>query len=155
MIRPPSLQNRRDDYFSGDPAFTQLPEDATDEQKVERRRLVTVARETGDWSAFRIEGQEPTQFVFKPLRGEVYRTLMDRVAADVIGAGIARSLAFRAAIVDIPNLPGMPKIKPSSIDGLGEIATSAISDYLDSITPRIVTELGGVVLNRAGEVSPK
>lgn len=159
MIRPPSAQKPYDDFWSGDPAFTQLPPDATPEQIQERKAAVLRARETGDWSALRIEGREPTKFVMKPLRGEFYRQLIDYVAIGRVGAGMSAHYAFRAGIVEIPEMPqwdGAPKkIRRTAIEGLGEMAMSDVADYLDGIDLTIITELGGELIRRAREVSPK
>lgn len=158
MIRPPSNQKPYDDCYSRDPAFAPLPEKPTDEQIELRARQVRIAREQGDWSALVVEGVPPTVFTFKPLRGNVYRKLIDKGASGRIGGLELSQLAFRAALVDVSNLGIEHKIKfglDETHDDLGPIASRDLADLIDSSDVRIIGELGGEILRRARDVSPK
>lgn len=155
MIRPPSLQRTYDDFFSGDEA---LRRGATPEEKTEIARLIKVARETGDWRPLAVEGKQPTKFTFKPLSGDVYRTMVDMLTAREIGAAKMPQIAFRAAFSAVSNLGidlDADQSKKVNHPKLGELASTQLTDLLDGCDVSIVTELGGEVLRRAQEVSPK
>lgn len=154
MLRPPSNQHPYNDHFSGDPAFVQPPANATKAQLEEHARKVEVARETGDWKALLIEGQQPTTFVMRPLKGNTFRNLVDDSMADKIGGAMMAQLAFRAAIESIANL-GDVQIARQNDPRFGEIATVDVTDTLDAISPKIVGELGSEAVRRARTLSPK
>ena len=153
MIRPPSLQNQRDDYWSGDPAFVQLPPNATDEQREEHARKWRIARETGNYGDLLIQDAKPTKFVFQPMPGDVYRRLVDRVQAGRMGMLELHALAFRVAVVDVANL-GDVKVRPMETE-LGTMATAEITNVLDACAPGCVNELGAEVIQRAIGLSGK
>lgn len=144
MIRPPSNQTSYDEFWSGDPAFAQPP----DQEKHKR------ARETGDYSAVLLEGAMPTKFVMAPLKGSQHRWIADQVAAGAIGAAQAHQLAFRCALQEVVNF-GDVTVKKTMHEKLGQIATSEVPDLLDAISTAIVSEIGDRVFARAQGLSPK
>ncbi len=154
IVRPPSLVRDYDDFYSGDPAIVQLAEDASDEDKKDHERKLEVARETGNWSGVVVEGAQPTKFTMKPLAGDVYRRMMDMYGSRAIGIGELASLAFRCACVGVTNL-GDVDTKRTKDDRLGQMAPVKLTNDLDAIDLGIVSELGGHVLRRARDVSPK
>lgn len=153
-LRPPSLQQPYDMFFSGDPSIIPLPADL--EKRPERERLLQVARDTGDWTPIVLPNERPARFVMKPLTGNVYREIADAAEAGKIRSGKLAQLAFRAAIQNVvdPELGDVP-IKFEPTDRFGDIATVAIADFFDGIDLSIVTELGGYAMRRARDLSPK
>lgn len=171
-MRPPSLIKPRDEFFSGDPAFTPVPvapelADGGDEQEykralgeyikaiAERDRLVKLARETGDWSALRIEGKTPVKFVMRPLKSRAFNRLADMIIAREIGNVTAKELAFGVALAEVSGV-GDVKLTYENHPRLGKIVTP---DFLDDVWPtglvvQAVAELGEVVLERARDISP-
>lgn len=154
MIGTPSLLKPYDEYYSGDPAFAQAPPLASREQLAEHEHRVKVARETGDWSPLAVEGVQPTKFTMKPLRGQQYRRIVDDLLASRIGRGEANSLAFRCAVLEIVNF-GAFEMKFVETEKWGKIASVDVSNAIDAIDLRIVTELGEEALRRAQDISPK
>lgn len=163
IVRPPSLQKQRTEYYSGDPAFTQRPaltEDMTPEQieewkkaVIEHSRLWEVARETADYTALQLDGSHPTAFTLRPLGSELARKLTDMIDSDAIGGREGSAIAFRAAIAEVA---GFDPIDPKgNHPTFGRMATIAIVETLDAIDHRIVTELGTIALQRARRISPK
>lgn len=161
LVRPPSNQNLRDDYFSGDPAFEQAPEKPAEGQTEEayKKELKAYAekleraRETGDWSELLIEGKQPTKFVMKQISGDVLRKISDRTQAGDIGAAQGQALAFRCAISSIENFDF--KVEHATFADYGKIATVEVANVLDGITTHIVSELGLEAMRRSKGVSPK
>lgn len=157
MLRPPSNLRPYDDFYSGDTALLQPPDDATKEQREEHARKLRVAREIGDWSALRVDGQQPTRFGMRLLTGTQRRWLIDQASREdehKLGAATLFQLAFRCAVIDIDHLDGF-KVSFEDHPSLGRIATEAVADHCDSFTPRIVGELGAEAWRRATELSPK
>jgi hypothetical protein len=156
-LRPPSLQRDYDEYYSGDPAFVQPPDDATKEQLEAHADRIRVARETGDWRPLLIDGQNPTTFVMKPLDGHIYRAIMDKIQSGEIGLASAPAFFFRAAIRKIVNLDGPTDttFKFVNVAGVGSIAPVDIADKLDAIDKSIVVELGDRIFSRAQAPAPK
>lgn len=154
MIRPPSLQRAYDEFYSGDPAFVHPPDDATADQKAEWSHKIRVARETGDWSPIVKPGEMPTKFVMMPIAGNVVRRIIDQALSDKIGTAQMHQLAFRAAVIEVVNLDGA-KVKRVETDNYGMLATSEITDFLDSISLFIVSELGREALERMKKIPPK
>lgn len=168
MIRPPSLQRQRTDFYSGDPAFVPAPklepkleglptpEELAAHRKAleEHERRWEVARETGDYSELLVSGCEPTPFTMRQIPGATFRKLADDHNAGTLRLLELSQVAFRCSVVDIPGLA--QKVKRNDRHPLyGEMATVEITNYLDSIDHGIVSELGRVALNRAGNPSPK
>ena len=175
-MRPPSLIKPRDEFYSGDPAFKPSPvapelasnadDDAKDVYKAavaeyvkaveERERLVNLARETGDWSALRIEGKTPVKFVMRPLKSRQFNRIADMIIAREVGAVTAKEIAFGAALAEVAGI-GDAKITYDDHPRLGRIATP---DFLDEVWPTglvvsAVAELGELVLERARDIAPK
>ena len=153
MIRPPSVVKSYDAWFSGDPAFVQLEDGASEDERAEHTRKWTVARETGAIGDLLVPGAFPTKFVMRPLSGSVFRKILDRRVGGKIGSAEQLALAFRCAVVSVENL-GDVKVDRRGVEDYGEIATPAIVDALDAIDLSIVTELGSEAMRRAGEPSP-
>lgn len=147
ITRLPSNQHHRDAFWSRDPAFMQLPDEATDEQKAAHARKWKLARQTGNYGELLITGATPTKFVMQPIPGHVVRRIIDRVIAGRVGGLEQASLAFRAALVTIENF-GDVAIKPTESD-YGTIADVAITNLLDGCAPGCVNELGNDALERA------
>lgn len=146
MIKGPSNQGRYTIYFSGDPAFVQLKEDATPEEAKEYFEKLEHARETGNYSLLRLEGGgEPTGFVMRPMQGQAARELGVRNNQGVAISKLT-PLAFRACIVKVDG-DDYP-VKPMHDPDLGDIATVDITNALDSVSPQIVNELGLYLMKR-------
>lgn len=155
MLRLPSNQREYDEYWSGDPAFHQ-PADS-DEARAEHAAKIKRARETGDWSPLLIDGETPTKFVMRPIKGDQWRWLVDEATREDehrMGPALFNQLMFRCAVVSVKNL-GM-KVNEDQVrhKKLGMIAPKDIPDVLDSIDASIVTELAGVAFERARNINP-
>lgn len=148
MIRPPSLVRLHEDVWSGDPALNRPAADASDADVEAFARRLKLARESGIWTDVIREGQQPTRFTFKPLRGAVYRKVKDLLDLKTVGDEELKALVFRATIVDIANFDDF-KISKTTVDGFGELASIDVTDALDTLTPRIVNELGTAAYMRA------
>jgi hypothetical protein len=156
MLRLPSNQREYDDYWSGDPAFHQP--DKNDEAAVkEHAEKVRRARQTGDWSSLLIEGETPTKFIMRPIKGHQWRWLIDesqRQDEHKMGGGLFMQLMFRCACVSVKNL-GIPvNEKQVKHPDLGMIAPVDIPDTLDAIDSAIVTELADAAFARAQNLDP-
>jgi len=156
MLKPPSLQKQWDEFWSGDPAFQPRPgKGASDKDKEAYLKKLEVARDTGNWSEFAIEGLNPTKFTMKQVPGTLLRKLVDRFTTGAIGPAELASLLFRAAIIEIENLGFDHKIKRVQVADYGALADQETVDMLDAIDVDIVTELGIVIRQRAEGASPK
>jgi hypothetical protein len=155
MLRLPSAQKTYDDFYSGDPALVQLGADASKAQHEERVRKLAIARKTGDWSEFRIEGQLPTKFGMRLIGSEPLRKLRDLHEKDGL-TNVWAALCFRCALVDVTNL-GDFSVRRSIVDRypeLGAIATEDVCTVLDGIDPDIVNELGVAAFVRSSQRDP-
>ncbi len=153
----PSNQRTYDEFWSGDPAFVQLAENADDKAVDEHVRQIQMARETGNWQALRIaDGPEPTRFGVKPMPGNAYRALCGMLESKQIDPIGLAPLAFRACIVRIDN-GGMDGVLPRINDHkLGDIAAVKVTNYLDSIDLGIVSEIGTQLFMRGTQgLAPK
>jgi hypothetical protein len=157
VIKPPSNQRIYDAVFSGDAAFEQLPDDATDEQQQEHARKWEVARETNDYSALRVEGAgEPTIFKMRQLGIDAFATIVD-MAKSGSGHNETAVLAFRIALQDISNM-GKVEIKRIQHKKFGPIATTEFFDKAGlpaGLSLQIATELGSLAIQRAQGLSKK
>jgi hypothetical protein len=158
MIRPPSLQKHQDDFYSGDPAFIQLPGDATEAQRVEHAHRWKVARETGNYSALLVEGQHATKFTMQPIKRNDWRAFADRASLPFdssrrIGNAVLPSLLFRMSVVSISGLDIEIKRYPHREWDGWDMASVDVIEMLDSIDPRIVTELGELAFTRMSDIS--
>lgn len=158
MIRLPSLQRAWDEYYSGDPAFVQLAEDATDEQKAEHANKWRVLRETGDLSGLLKPGETATKFVCRPIDGETWRAFNDRLylPADSdkrIGFLLAPAITFRLALHGVSGLDLPAPLKRETDREYGwEMARPEIVALLDGFDKRIVSEIGGVIYDRMNDI---
>lgn len=168
-IRARSLQHNYSEFWSGDSAFEQPPDEPkTTPDKdpkawetwtkslTDWQRRVKIARETGDWAAMRIDGgEEPTQFVLRPVPGHVFRKLVDDVTRGELGGTEAMTLMLQLALVDVIGLEGSKlEMKRVKHPRYGDMASVDMPNLLDQIDPRIVGELGGTVRDRAQGVLP-
>jgi len=159
MIKPPSSQKQYDEFFSEDAAFRQLNEGASKEEIEEYNHARTVAWETGDWTAMRVQGAgEPTKFIVRPIPGEAFAKLADMATAGRIGDLELYTLAFRIALVAVLNLEGAAKVSFVEDERFGRIASlSFLADagITGALAVRVLREIGSRVLQRAGTFSPK
>ena len=154
MIRQPSLIREYETFYSGDPAIAQMPPNATAEEAKEHENRIRVARETGDWTSIVIDGQQPTRFRMKLLRGSQYRWLADQLNARHLGLLQAAALAFRASCRAVVNFGDLePKFVQHA--ALGQVLAAEHAEALDDIDKGIVDELGAEALRRAQDVPPK
>lgn len=162
MIRPPSNQKPYDEYWSGDPALLQPPEDddpVSNGLRIEYAEKLKRCRQTGSWSELIVAGETPTKFIMQPIKGEQVRWFHDQATisdpSKALRDGVALSYAFRCAILDITNT-GSPDFKMEFVDHphLGRIAASSVTNYLDAIDRSIVSELGARALLRAQNLDP-
>ena len=170
-LRPPSVQRSYDDYVSIDPAFVQAPtvpaESATDAEralyKEESERYVAklkAAKQTGDWTPLRIEGQTPTKFVLGQVDRNIWRALMDRALLSEesprrIGQVTLYALLFRLALRSVEGF-GDVKVerRPDPNWESWEMAQASLVTTFDELDPRIVGEIGGGIFQRLQTVSP-
>lgn len=161
MLRPPSLSKPWDEFTSFDQVFVQQPaldDPPTDEQKAALEEYVAklkAARETGDWTPMLAPGRtlnEATKFTFLQIDRNVWREVLDRstLPLDIpnrIGPIQLRALVFRLALKSAHALD--VKVERSVDSRWGyEMAQADIVSYLDSIDPRIIAELGTVIMER-------
>lgn len=153
-LRPPSNQSNRDDFWSRDPAFIQLPDNATEAQGAAHALKWRVARETGNFGELLVEGASPTKFVMRPIPGNIIRKLIDKCSAGQLGDLELAALAFRCALVEVSNF-GDTKIKHVNTEDFGRIASQSIVDELDEVAKGAVNELGSEAIQRATGLSGK
>jgi hypothetical protein len=160
MLRAPSTVKNRDEFFSLDEAFKQLPKGADEAAEREHARQWKVARETGDYHQLLIEGQTPTKFVLKPISAEVLGTLVDMAnkrdsqGVRVHGDNEIAALALRVALVSVSNF-GDAEVAHGLHAKFGMIASLDFLSVLPTqLAANLISELGWLVLNRARELSP-
>lgn len=162
MLRLPSLQNRYDEYWEGDPAFVQPPAPAADSATPDERkatdkliadhaRRVELARDTGDWRALLAGDEVPFKFVLRPLRGETYRKICDDAVYGRIGPAEHAALLVRCALVEFD---GEPIKSLEAHPRYGKIAPAEFTDRLDALDTRIVRDLATAIEKRARGVPP-
>lgn len=145
-IHPPSLQKRHVLVWSFDAALNRP--DSTDPDATKKwEHAFEVASETGNYADICHPGQEPTRFIVQPLAGSVARKLLDDRLSGRLGDMAFSALVFRVCIKAIEN----PEIEVKKVADkrYGSIAAESVCDYLDSITPAIVNELGMTLFTRA------
>lgn len=156
MLKAPSLQTYYD-YSPFDSVFTQLRDNAPEDERKKYFALVRQCRERQDWTELLAPNKsigEASRFEFRVLPGTVYRAIIDMLARRVIGPATYVALMFRAAVVSIDNFEG--ELAFASHDGVpGKIATSAIVDRLDAFDPQVVAELADGVVSRAQAIAPR
>ncbi len=153
-LRPSSLQKNYDDFYSGDPAFVQAPEDdgtdATKELIKAHAERIRIARETSNWQPLLVEGGNPTKFTMRPLPGSVFRAIVDRLESKATGPAAGQALLVRAALRGVTNLEDnqVEKVELVNVFGIDGVASVAIVDKLDACDPGIIRELGDEVYRR-------
>lgn len=163
-LRPPSLSKIYDEYYTGDPAFVQLPDDATAEQRKAYENQWRVARETGDYAALIVPGKMPTGFRMRVIPGELFRFTLDRSASGALGDARLNAQVLRTAIRGVSNLQDedgneidveLQDHPHPEMREHGQIATTKIVSVLDALDVRIVAELGERLIMRATRIAPK
>lgn len=155
MIKLPSNVKPIAAYFTRDSAFNQLADNATEDEQKEHARKWKVARETGDYHQLLIEGQRPTEFTLRALTADQFGTLVDMIRSGV-GNNEVSLLAFRIALLSVANF-GDAEVKFTQHPKFGKIATL---EFLDKsglpagLALAIASELGGLVIDRASQLSP-
>jgi hypothetical protein len=155
MIRPPSNAKQFDAFYSKDPAFVQLADDASEDDGKEHAQKWRTARQTGDYSALLIEGQQPTKFTLRPLSVDAFASIIDMKRSGT-GDNEVAILAFRVALKSVSNF-GKAEIKFGPHKKFGLIAST---DFLDKaglpagLALNIAAEIGGVALEKAMDISP-
>ena len=152
--RPPSNTRSYDDFYSGDSAFLQLADDASEDARKAHQEKWVRARETGNFSELRVDGAEPTKFAMRPLKAEWYAALQDMAfSGERYGVPV---LAFRLALQSVANFP--EEVSWVNHQKFGRIATL---DFLDragvpaATAVAIAQELGSEALERARQLSPR
>jgi len=155
LITVPSQQKPHAVAWSRDEALD-VPRDIDTNEAAakEWERKIEQARETGNWQAITKDGAQPTFFELRPVPGDVFRKVLDRLERKAIGLNEACSLMFRLALVGVSNL-GDLTVKLMADKDLGDMASAEIPNLLDSINPGIVGELGALVYQRGASPRPK
>lgn len=142
MLRIPSTVFPTGIVWSQDPAL--IDHDANDE---EWKRKLAIARETGDYAPVTKQGERLAFFHVKPIRPSIMRKLSHMLNDDT--PMVFWSTVFRLAIDSIENVEGLPKIERVNDSHLGSIATEAIVDALDLISPSLVNEIAVAAFERS------
>ncbi len=155
MIKPPSIQGTYSLVWSGDPALN-LPDVGP-----ERDRVLTDARDRGDWSGLIIAGQQPTVFHFRKLPKSVFDWVIGEHTSSSrfkrpLSEDEGYTLLFRAALKSIDNWPGYEKIRPESFgEDCPVIAHESVTNALAAIDPNdptvgasLIGELAILVLRK-------
>lgn len=160
MIKLPSLIREYSAIYSRDPSLVQAPvapegKDATPEAiaaysavATEYAHKLKVARETGDYSALRLDGAgEPTLFQMRQLSADAYSRILYRD-----GSAIENTvLAFRYALRSVANWPGA-EVTLEQHPELGQIASLSFFDKLGvpaAMSAAIAIELGDLAILKA------
>ncbi len=170
-LRPPSSQKQYDDYASIDTAFRQPPSAPADDCTADQRKQydealadytakLQAAKDTGDWSALRVEGQTPTKFVLGQIDRNIWRAILDRATLPNsnprwIGSATLLNILFRLALKSIVgwDIKVERRSDPDWEDW--EMAQPELVTMLDEIRPSIVSEIGGGVYKRLQSISPR
>jgi len=166
MFKLPSLQRSMTLVCSRDPALDTPPDiedgdGATPEETAKAQaawtewaRKIEQARETGAWASLIKDGAQPTMFEVRPFPGVPLRKLIDARSRGEIGEVECAALAFRICLIGVSNL-GDAKVTKTAHSRFGDMASEDITNLLDSIEPRIVSELGNLVFQRGVSPDPK
>ncbi len=124
-----------------------------DEVSKERERMLTLARETGNWEPIVKEGEVPTVFHFRPLTGTAYQWWAGQTSRNQLIGVESASLALRLGITDVKNF-GKHEVKRFRNDDGQELANTKIIDAIyaeagATVGVDIVVELGTIVVDRA------
>ncbi len=110
-------------------------------------RRMNGARETGNWAPLLKPGKTPTLFWCRQVPGSVWRAF-DRIRLE-LGELEASALVLQMHLIRIEN--GAPNHKLERVThvdrdnretGIGPVVSRETIDLLDTLDPRIVTELG-------------
>jgi hypothetical protein len=158
--RPPSTQRTYDEFWSGDPAFEQAPENATEKQLAEHAKRIEACRDHAKWDSMLVEGGSPTKFVMAPVDRNIWREICDRGQLPAsserrIGDHMLAALLFRLALTKIENLDGVEVKRTRDAKWGWVMAQAEIVTILDEYNPGIVGELGSAVYERLIGPSPK
>jgi hypothetical protein len=156
MIRPPSSQRIYELFYSGDPALIPLPDDATDEQKKERARLIDLARDTGQHTELLLPGEKLTLFKMRQLPAEAYGDLVAMLRNGELAFRVF-ALAFKVACIDAAPIPDGVKVEHEMHPLYGPIATTSFLDKAGcggKLGANIIIELGQYVFQKAKGGSP-
>ena len=143
MIRLPSMCEPRHEFFSGDDAIEQPPEDP--KALAEYDHKIRVARQTGDLAGVLVNGQQPVRFLMRPIPFEAYAVVMgmrDRQEPleDIL------LLAARVCLLDIDGA----EVKKETHPRFGKIASlSTFEKFGVAQGLNIACELGTLALQRA------
>ena len=92
-----------------------------------------------------------------PLEAQRWMTRLRAIEMRTVvapGDSETAALAFRLCVVGVENL-GDARVRKATDPEYGDIADVAISNLLDSIDPRIVSELGNYMFRRGARPDPK
>ena len=133
-MKLPSLQRESSFVWSEDPALDAPALDATDEAKAEWKRRMGVARDTGQWSGLVKAGRKLTLFNVRLIPENLWRSLVDEIAAESMGVRAGNALVVRLALRSASELDGFDG-KPYTVDlkhaeKWGQIATEDAIDLL-------------------------
>ena len=159
MIRLPSLVRDYDLVWSGDSAIRQPPTlsaEPTDAEKAalaDYEQAIKVARETGNWASLVLENQVPAKFVMRQVDRNAWRALADLWALPKdnprrIGDHSMLALVFRLALKNIAGVEGLEVRRAVDSHWGWDMALPEVVTLLDMVDPSIVTELGGIVLQK-------
>lgn len=161
MLRPPSLQDTHLVCYSRDPGLM-LPDISTLEGEeaqlaawLDWDRRFTQARELGKLAELIKPGEQVTVFKLIPMPSTAFRAIRDALQMGKIGDSRARALAFRACLRGIEDAAEKIDIEFVNDPEYGRLATAAIVDRFDAITPWIVHEIGKYAFERADAPPPK
>lgn len=135
MIKTPSIQHEFDVAWSEDPAFDQSLPDY--QQRFE------AARDLGDYKPIQLGEEPPTLFTVKRMPSELFRSTLDKQQAQIIGSAEACATAFRSCVVRVTGWPDLGfKLTAKQV-------APEVMDKLDTVSPRIVGEIGAFIWLRA------
>jgi hypothetical protein len=155
-LRVPSLHKDYETFFSGDPALTQLPKNASQEQADAYSEQLRVARETGDWSGLLVDGRVPTTFVMRVIPRKILWTLRDAARSGEFGEEMFAAWLFRASVRSIANFDEGQAFKFDLVDTkYGAAFASDNVLAIDEFAPGVIRELAALAHARASDLAPK
>lgn len=130
-------------------------EHAADESKPDFGTAYVAALDTLDFTPLLREGATPTLFKFRPIVGMDLLSLLDNSAGDLV----KHAVAFRMAIREIRNLPGLELVERKAdqrFRDLGQMMTDACFEKfcLEAGGTLCAVNLGQLVLQRSMALSP-
>jgi hypothetical protein len=158
ITRSPSNQKPFDLVWSRDSAFIQLADNASPEEREAHAAKWEIARESGDYSALKIDGADsPTVFTCKPLTHAQMTVIFDMSRTAGVGVGEVNALAFCCGLQSVVNL-GDVDIKRAHHNKLGNIA---LTDFFEKagvpagMALNITLELGEYLIKKSSGLSGK